>query len=326
VRSAASSLVTSFRLHHEPSPIHVTNSAILFPTIRSLFRAYDNLDPPPNRQKAITPRLLRRLYASSGASHPLLCDCAPAIVADLIIGAWFFAMRSCEYTQTPVPGRTLIICLAGVIFRDHRRRVIAQGNPLIVDAEYVTLIFEDQKNGTKRDARTQRRTNHKILCPVVRWGTIVLRIRRTIPGFSATTTVNTIRLGSKTLLIANSFTKKSLRTTCRIFGGKATFGFDPHEIGNKSVRSGAAMALFLADVSTAKIMILGRWSSDAFLAYIRPQVLEWTNDMSLDMTRLDSFLDLGTTPPPPRHNSPKDKKIKNINGSFTVIPRYHLSH
>jgi hypothetical protein len=48
--------------------------------------------------------------------------------------------------------------------------------------------------------------------------------------------------------------------------------------------------------------------------------------MSLDMTRLDSFLDLGTTPPPPRHNSPKDKKIKNINGSFTVIPRYHLSH
>ena len=51
------------------------------------------------------------------------------------------------------------------------------------------------------------------------------------------------------------------------------------------------MALFLGDHSTAKIMILGRWSSDAFLAHIRPQVLEWTNNMSSDMINFDSFLD-----------------------------------
>jgi hypothetical protein len=38
-------------------------------------------------------------------------------------------------------------------------------------------------------------------------------------------------------------------------------------------------------------MILGRWSSDAFLVYIRPQVLEWTNNMSCDMIHLDSFFD-----------------------------------
>jgi hypothetical protein len=78
-----------------------------------------------------------------------------------------------------------------------------------------------------------------------------------------------------------------------MFGGKPTFGFHPHEIGNRSIRSGAAMALFLKDHSTAKIMILGRWSSDAFLAYIRPQVLEWTNNMSRDMISFDSFLDVG---------------------------------
>jgi hypothetical protein len=53
------------------------------------------------------------------------------------------------------------------------------------------------------------------------------------------------------------------------------------------------MALFLKDHSTAKIMILGRWSSDAFLVYIRPQVLEWTNNMSRDMVSFDSFLDVG---------------------------------
>ena len=43
------------------------------------------------------------------------------------------------------------------------------------------------------------------------------------------------------------------------------------------------MALFLMDHSVTKIMLLGRWSSDAFLNYIRPQVLEWTNQLSRDM-------------------------------------------
>jgi hypothetical protein len=70
--------------------------------------------------------------------------------------------------------------------------------------------------------------------------------------------------------------------TCSIFRGFKTFGFHPREIGNKSIRSGAAMSLFLMDHSPAKIMILGHWSSDAFLVYIRPQVLEWTNNMLCD--------------------------------------------
>jgi hypothetical protein len=51
------------------------------------------------------------------------------------------------------------------------------------------------------------------------------------------------------------------------------------------------MALFLMDHSPAMIMILGRWSSDAFLVYIRPQVLKWTHNMSYDMIHLDSFFD-----------------------------------
>lgn len=328
VRDAASRLAAAFRHHNEPSPVHLANSSLLCPTIRSLLRAFDNNDPPPNRQKAITPRLLRRLYSASGAFNPLLRDCAPAVVADLLIGAWFFAMRSCEFTHTPTPGRTKIINLAGIIFRDSSRRIISHADPKLLSAEFVTLVFEDQKNGTKRDARSQRRTNQKILCPVTRWGSIVQRIRRTIPAFSDDTTINTIRVAEATLFISNTYTKKTLRTTCSLFGGKATFGFAPHEIGNKSIRSGAAMALFLADVPTAKIMILGRWSSDAFLVYIRPQVLEWTSNMSRDMTKLDSFLDVGADHTRAHQSDPRTKtrSLRSINGSFIVLPRFHLQH
>lgn len=52
------------------------------------------------------------------------------------------------------------------------------------------------------------------------------------------------------------------------------------------------MALFLANHPIEKIKILGRWRSDAFLSYIRPQVLEWTNLMAKDMSDGKGFLDL----------------------------------
>ena len=52
------------------------------------------------------------------------------------------------------------------------------------------------------------------------------------------------------------------------------------------------MSLFMMNHSTERIKILGRWSSDAFLVYIRPQVLEWTNIMSKDMSKVKNFLDL----------------------------------
>ena len=45
--------------------------------------------------------------------------------------------------------------------------------------------------------------------------------------------------------------------------------------------------------SDKKIMMLGRWKSAAFLDYIRPQVLEWAGDMSSEMAKTISFLDVG---------------------------------
>jgi hypothetical protein len=59
--------------------------------------------------------------------------------------------------------------------------------------------------------------------------------------------------------------------------GVSSFGYYADKIGTRSIRSGAAMGLFLMNHPVAKIMIFGGWSSDAFLDYIRPQVLEWTN-------------------------------------------------
>ena len=221
-------------------------------------------------------------------------------------------MRACEYVKTPKPGRTKIARLRCIVFRDRNRKIIPHGQPnLLQKALYVTVIFEDQKNKQKNDVRTQRRTKHKFLCPVKRLGKAIQRILKYVPNASPDTPLCTVNIPGKSL-IDSAHTLKLLRFTCKTGGGKDVFGFHPEDIGNKSMRSGAAMALFLNKHSTPRIMLLGRWLSDAFLVYIRPQVLEWTNNMSSDMININDFIDIGlcdrASPSDPRlQQNPKSK-------------------
>jgi hypothetical protein len=63
VRDAASSLAAAFQYHHKLSPLLLV--------VRSLLKAqYDNVDPPTNQQKTITPKLLWCMHASTGAAPP----------------------------------------------------------------------------------------------------------------------------------------------------------------------------------------------------------------------------------------------------------------
>ena len=235
------------------------------------------------------------MYTLSGLEFSVTRDTPAAIAADLAILGLFFAMRSCENTTTPKPGKTKTVDMVGVIFLDNNKREIPHDHPGLSMAAHVTLLFADQKNGDKNARRTQKRTDDPVLCPVRRAASLVERIRRLVPNFSGATTINTYahqsRKGLVTLQLASGFLRNQLRYTCATLGGKNVFGFDRTDIGTKSIRSGAAMGLFLANHSTERIMLMGRWLSQAFLVYIRPQVIEWTNNMSRDMIRHDSFAD-----------------------------------
>jgi hypothetical protein len=102
---------------------------------------------------------------------------------------------------------------------------------------------------------------------------------------------------SNRLRITDTIALEIVRDVCRLRGGKEVFGFDPLEIGNKSLRSGAAMALALGpnNHNEMKIKILGRWRSTAFMAYIRPQILELTSNLAEDMvTRSGTDTSTGT--------------------------------
>ena len=71
-------------------------------------------------------------------------------------------------------------------------------------------------------------------------------------------------------------------------------GFSVKEIETHSIRSGAAMYLFLGGVQTFSIIMIGRWSFDAFLRYIRKQVEQLTHNSSKRMLEFEIFLQLRT--------------------------------
>jgi hypothetical protein len=104
------------------------------------------------------------------------------------------------------------------------------------------------------------------------------------------------------LWLTQEFLHDQLHVTCTAGGGKAVFGFDSTDIGIGKNRSIGAMGLFLMNHSSNMIMILGQWKSKAFVEYISPQVLEWTNNMSTNMTHNESFFDTSPSPTDRRHH------------------------
>lgn len=61
---------------------------------------------------------------------------------NLIVGAFFFAMRACEFSKTHTKGRTKRISLDHIVFRDPKERVIKHSNlNLLKKAHFVTIAF-----------------------------------------------------------------------------------------------------------------------------------------------------------------------------------------
>jgi hypothetical protein len=98
-----------------------------------------------------------------------------------------------------------------IVFLTWSRLTLSLSDPdLLSLADYVTIVFEDQKNGKKMDARTQECYGHLFLCPVLCWGLAMQRILSTIPDWTEHTTLCSVALDGQTLEISNAFVRKLL--------------------------------------------------------------------------------------------------------------------
>ncbi len=71
--------------------------------------------------------------------------------------------------------------------------------------------------------------------------------------------------------------------------GEVKLGIKKEDIGMHSMRSGAAMAMYLGECPVFMIMLIGHWSSGAFLRYIRKQVMEFSQNVAKRMLSCQNF-------------------------------------
>jgi len=167
-------------------------------------------------------------------------------------------------------------------------KTLHHGSSSLHLADTVSITFEFQKRDTKNDVITHHKMNDKLLCPVKIWGKFVHRIYH-YTSSNPNTTVNTYRFEDGSLLL---FTGTQLLKRLQLAAstiGPDSLGFTADKICLHSACSGAAMAMYLAGVPVFTIMLLGRWSSDAFLRYIRKQVKEFSTGISQKMIIHEHF-------------------------------------
>ena len=157
-------------------------------------------------------------------------------------------------------------------------------------------------------------TLNPLLYPVKSFASIVRRIR-THPGATDSTLVYMFTNSTGNLKpITSDHVRKFLRGAATLFG-EDRLGFTIKDIGTHSIRSGSAMAVYLDNVPVYTITIIGRWSSDAFIRYIRKQVEQFIHNVSSRMIKYQHFYHIPTINPQSHRLDPRTPNNHNNFGS-----------
>jgi len=110
--------------------------------------------------------------------------------------------------------------------------------------------------------------------------------------------------------------------------GETSSVFKADAVGTHSLQSAAAMAMFLGGLPVYLIMLMGRWSSNPFLRYIRKQVEQISHNVSSKMIenvfhRYIPTLSTMTIRDPRQRNIPNNdsKTQRNVGGDVTCQAR-----
>jgi hypothetical protein len=95
-------------------------------------------------------------------------------------------------------------------------------------------------------------------------------------------------IGTRILNITSKIVETALCNGVKTYS-KAKLRICMHEVGMHSIHSGSAMAMCLGGVPVFAIMMIGRWSLDAFMKYICKQIKEFTFNVSQRMLTMQHF-------------------------------------
>lgn len=282
IGAAIDSVAKTYREHGRTSPLHGPSGERLL-QVKQFLDGLKNLDPPPKRQKAV-PLSMIRAGLTRSSNSPL-----QQAMSELFCGAIFFAMRSCEYLNVQGTRRTKLLRVRNIRFYIGRR-LLHHSSRELDRADSVSITFEFQKTGIRDSVITQHANDDPLVCPVLSWIKIVRRVL-SYHGSSSDSPVNLAKDAHGNVVSVSSDQALQYLRQLATELGPDVLGFTADEIGTHSIRSGGAMAMYLSfDIPVYTIMLIGRWSSDAFLLYIRAQVQQFSKGVSKKMIRnLDFF-------------------------------------
>ena len=182
VHAAMYHMASSFRANNRPYPRHDCNHKLAV-ILHCQFKGYTNHDPAKKPQKAITASILLWL-------HKLAITHVKKAMSELVMGAFFFAMCSCEYSSVTGKWHTKLLTLSNIRFFQHKRQ-LKHTDPNLSRANHVLITFEFQKREEQSDTITQEWSGHLQLCLSWLWASIVYRIW-SYSGTNPDTHINTI--------------------------------------------------------------------------------------------------------------------------------------
>ena len=243
-------------------------------------RGYTDLDPATNKQSCIPLHVFNHMIKT--ASDPL-----QLAIAQLTIGALFFAMRSCKYSHTNGDKninncKTKLLKVRNIKFYSKHKELDIFDQGAINSAKSVIITFKFQKNRTKFQSIKQDQ-NSSNLCAVKIWATIVSRIL-SYPKGNINSSINMVRTGRSYQFIKSTTIRSNIRKTVETIG-KTKLGFSKDTVGTKSLRSTFAMLLYLNKIPTETIKRMGRWKSDAVFEYVRANVEAFSKDKSANIAK-----------------------------------------
>ena len=150
---------------------------------------------------------------------------------------------------------------------------------------------------------TQLASDHLILCPCRQFAALVKRIR-SYPGATDDTPISAVWRNERIEHVTSVEMVAALRDAV-VAIGEDVLGFKKEQVGTHSIRSGAAMAMYLGECPVYTIMLIGRWSSDAFLRYIRKQVEQFSHNVSKRMLRFLFHRHIPDVEPTVSHMDPR---------------------
>ena len=150
--------------------------------------------------------------------------------------------------------------------------------------------------------------------PVKSFASIVHRIRKHNSTTDSTPVYMFTNSKGKLEPITSDHVRQVLRGAAALFG-EDRLGFTIKDIGIHSIRSGTAMSMYLDNVPDYTITIIGRWSNDVFLRYIRKRLEQFSHNVSSRMIKHPHSYHIPTFNPQSRRLDPRTPNSPDNFGS-----------